>query len=203
MTELLTLVGFAGLAFVVGGFPFGLFLSRLCCDVDIRQSGSGNTGATNVARNCGTKLGVVVLALDMAKGFLPAAAVEAAGGSTLLISVTGFAALLGHCFSPFLGGKGGKAVATSIGMGLAAAPGAALMAAIACLATIWKTGYVSAGSLVFAWGFAAITIFTAPGFLPLALATAILITLRHRDNIARLMDGTEKSWMKKQENGDG
>ena len=122
MTVLLVLV----VGFLAGPIPFGV-LSRKRRGVDIREKGSGNIGATNVARVLGVGAGVVVLVLDVAKGALPVwLAIGIYGGDADDRVAAGFAAILGHCFSPLLGGKGGKGVATALGVFLVLSPALAV-----------------------------------------------------------------------------
>src|ERR1700733_2577525 len=101
--------------FCVGAIPFGVVIAR-SRGIDIRSEGSGNIGATNVARVMGLGPGLAVLVLDATKGAIAVLAVRALGGAPSVVAATGFAAIAGHCFSPFLGGKGGKGVATALGV---------------------------------------------------------------------------------------
>ncbi len=186
------------LAFFLGSLPFGLFVAKASSDIDPRTQGSRNTGATNVARLCGTKFGVLVLVLDILKGLVPVLVAQALSDSWLLVSATAFSAVLGHVFSPLLDFKGGKAVATAIGVFVGVAPLATILSAAACIAVIAGSGYVSMGSLTLALGlpvFALITGKTA--FMPLACAITIVLFWRHRENIKRLSRGEENPWRKK------
>ncbi|MGE4553481.1 MAG: glycerol-3-phosphate 1-O-acyltransferase PlsY [Desulfovibrionaceae bacterium] len=179
-------------AYLLGSVPFALVIGRLSRGIDIRTQGSGNTGATNVARLCGMPWGLTALALDIAKGALPVLAGRALGLDWRALSVVALAAVLGHVYSVFLRFKGGKAVATSIGAFAALAIWPTLAAVAACVAVIAVTRYVSAGSLTLAvglplacWGLG------APQYLPLALALAVLLFWRHRANLGRLLRGEE------------
>ncbi len=136
-------------AFFIGSVPFGLLIARSFRGIDPRLDGSRNVGATNVARLCGFKWGALTLLCDLLKGFLPV--LLFAGSDAWMHSLAypaGLAAICGHMFSIFLNYKGGKGVATTIGVFLALAPWSLILAGLACIATIWRTGYVSAGSLV-------------------------------------------------------
>src|SRR5258705_10946981 len=110
-----------GLAFFAGAIPFGVFVAKRR-GVAIQDHGSGNIGATNVARVLGLGPGLIVLVLDAAKGALAVVAARWWSGEPWTIAVTGFAAIAGHCFSPFLSGKGGKGVATAFGVFLLLVP---------------------------------------------------------------------------------
>ncbi len=185
-------------AYLLGSVPFGLVIARLFSGKNLRAEGSGNIGATNVARTCGAGFGILALALDLLKGAAPTALALWAGGSALVVSLTAFAAVAGHVFPVYLGFKGGKAVATTIGVFLPIAAWPMLCSVGLCVALIGGCGYVSVGSLGMA---ASLPIFVALfgrwEYLPLALAIAALIVWRHKDNINRLRQGEEKSWRKK------
>jgi glycerol-3-phosphate acyltransferase PlsY len=197
-------------AYLLGAVPFGVLLGKLR-GVDIRQHGSRNIGATNVGRVLGRKWGYLCLILDVLKGFIPAfvatfsfahsGADAAALAAWLLVGV---AAVLGHVFPVYLGFRGGKGVATTVGVALGIYPyfTIAMSAALIAYAAVrFGTGHVSAGSLALAVVFpAAFYVYTLAAGLPLArfwpllaVATALglLIIVRHRSNIARLMRGEE------------
>ena len=184
--------------YLLGSIPFGLVVSRLCCGVDPRTAGSGNIGATNVARLCGLPYGIATLVLDVAKGFGPVLAARMTSGSWRFVSLVLLAALAGHMFPIFLRGRGGKGVATTIGVFLAAAPVPAGVAVACCVAVIAATGYVSAGSLVLAVSMPFLCLALGPAALaPAAGVAAVVIIWKHRENIARLRSGQEKSWRKR------
>lgn len=183
-------------AFCLGAVPFGLYVARFVKGVDPRDSGSHNTGATNVARLCGTKWGVLVLVLDLFKGFLPAALAPADTG-WIALSFIGLAAILGHIYSPLLNMKGGKAVATTIGVFLALVPFVTILSAICVVGVIALSGYVSMGSLTLALALPFFCLITGNlGTLPLALVVMLLLFWRHRENILRLSRGEEMPWRK-------
>lgn len=190
-------IGFILLTYLVASFPFGLLVALVGCGIDPRRAGSLNTGATNVTRLCGSRLGVLTLLLDLAKGLVPVLCARAMSDSVVFVSLVLVAAVVGHMFSVFLYGRGGKGVATTIGVFLAAAPAVALLAVAACVAVIRVSGYVSAGSLVLA---VAVPVLCAllgqPALIPAGVVVAGLIIYKHRDNIARLRAGQEKSWRK-------
>ena len=178
-------------SFFFGAIPFGIVVSRLFFRRDLRDEGSGNIGAANALRSLGKGGAVAVLVLDGLKGALPVVAGRALDGPALA-AVAAFAAILGHCFTPFLGFRGGKGVATHLGAVIAFAwPAGAAFAGI-WLAVVLVTGFSSAGSLLATlcvipalWLWAG----RAPGVY--AAAAALLITFMHRGNIARLRAGTE------------
>ena len=187
------------LAYLAGSFPFGLFIAQAFRGVDPRLAGSGNIGATNVARLCGTKLGVATLALDALKGFIPVAVSwRMAPNSSFFAGLTALFAISGHMFPVFLHYKGGKGVATTIGAFLALSPSATVISGLLCLAAIAFTGFVSVGSLLLAISLP-FTVWWNTGFacVPITLAVACLVVWKHRDNISRLKAGTEKAWRKK------
>jgi len=187
------------LAYLAGSFPFGLFIAQALYGVDPRTSGSGNIGATNVARLCGARPGIATLLLDALKGFLPVAvAWRMAQQQPLFAGLAALAAVCGHMFPVFLHYKGGKGVATSIGAFLALSPLATLISGLLCLAAIAVTGFVSAGSLLLAVSLP-FTVWWSKGLslVPVTAVTACLIIWKHRENIMRLKAGTEKPWRKK------
>jgi len=184
------------MAFGLGMVPFGLYVARFVKGIDPRDAGSRNVGATNVARLCGTPWGVLVLALDLFKGFLPAALAPAETG-WIALSLIGAASILGHAYSPLLNLRGGKAVATTIGVFLALAPGAVVLSAACCVAVIWLSGYVSMGSLTLALALPVFCLFTGNiGMVPLAVGVMLFLFWRHRENILRLDRGEEMPWRK-------
>jgi len=190
-------------AYLFGSIPFGLLLARVFCKTDVQKAGSGNIGATNVTRLCGLPVGIATLFFDAGKGF---AAVYfgtrlfvTSGGEpghlALFLTCTGLAVILGHMYSVFLKFKGGKAVATTIGVFLCLAPVQLLIAAALCALVIaWKK-YVSLGSLVLVLGLPAIILISGRlDLLVLSLAAAFFVTNAHKPNIKRLIKGEEKPW---------
>ena len=188
---------FLVLTYLLGAFPFGLVVALVGCGIDPRLAGSRNTGATNVSRLCGTKLGVLTLLLDLAKGLVPVLCARAMTDSPVFLSLVAVAAVVGHMYSVFLYGKGGKGVATTIGVFLGAAPIPALLSVAACVAVIRVSGYVSAGSLTLAVAVPVLCAWLGPvSLVPAAAIIGGLVIHKHRDNIARLRSGQEKSWRK-------
>lgn len=190
-------------AYLLGAVPFGYVVGRLC-GVDPRREGSGNTGATNLARTCGLWAGILVLVLDFGKGFLPVFIAVSMHAPWPWVSLAGFAALVGHCYSVFLGFKGGKAVATTLGVFAAVAPLPLAAGALLCVVAIAASGFVSLGSLALVTSMPLLLLaFQSPRFIPLSVAVLILVYWRHRDNISRLARGEEKPWRKRKGQKDG
>jgi len=186
------------IAYILGSIPFGLVVAKVLCNTDPRTGGSKNTGATNVARLCGTKYGVLTLVLDLGKGFFPVLLASSWTGSGLGLSVVLLAAILGHVFSCFMNLKGGKAVATTIGAFLAVSPWGTIFSAALCLLVIALSGHVSMGSLTLALALPVFMFLTGHfAFVPAALIVMVLLFWRHRENIHRLARGEENPWIKK------
>ena len=190
-------------AYCVGAIPFGLLLGRLV-GIDVRSSGSGNIGATNVSRLLGRRLGLLTLACDVLKGYLPVLAavlwLPEDAGRELLVALCGLAAVVGHMFSLYLRFQGGKGVATALGIFLFFAPQAVLISLVIFAAAVGLSGFVSVGSLLAA-GLMPLWIWLlggSPTILVMALVVAALIWFQHRANILRLLRGEEKSWRKKE-----
>ena len=176
------------LAFLAGSIPFGVFLARRQ-GVDIRHEGSGNIGATNVARVLGLRVGLVVLILDAAKGALPVLATRAAGVDGWGLAAAGMAAVLGHCFSPWLRFRGGKGVATALGVFLVVAPAAAGVGVATFVVFAGLTRIPAIGSLAGAVAMAAVCVARGPTpIAALAVACTLLILVKHRGNIARVIN---------------
>jgi len=215
---LFQITGAVLLSYMIGSIPFGLLIGKLFYKKDIRELGSKNIGATNIMRTFGTFPGVSVLLLDALKGFLcvvfipglfgiTAAAAAFTGDTSrflpILISASilcGLAAIVGHNWSFFLKFKGGKGVATSIGVALALAPIEAIVAFSAFAILVFLTRYVSVGSIIGSIIFP-VTMFFSGESLPLQLfgvLACVMIIIRHLPNIKRLYKGTEnKIWQKK------
>ncbi|HEV7558626.1 MAG TPA: glycerol-3-phosphate 1-O-acyltransferase PlsY [Kofleriaceae bacterium] len=174
------------LGFAAGSIPFGVVLARRFGSIDIREHGSGNIGATNVARVLGAGLGAIVLVLDAAKGALPV--LLARDACPWIVAATGFAAIVGHCFSPFLGGKGGKGVATALGVFAVIAPWPAVMGIGVFAVTFAITRVVALGSLAGTTAIALILVHRGPTSLAaIGVATAVLLVYTHRGNLSRLV----------------
>lgn len=184
-------------AYLLGAVPFGVLVAR-CLDrgVDLRKTGSGNIGATNVARTLGKGPGILTLLLDAGKGAASVllAAALAQPGDPLLPAVAGGAAFLGHLFPVWLGFRGGKGVATALGVVLAISPAAAGVLVLLFAAAFAATRYVSLGSLVAAAGLVpAMLLLRAPiPHVVLSAGIGSLVFWAHRENIRRLLAGEER-----------
>jgi acyl phosphate:glycerol-3-phosphate acyltransferase len=189
------------LAYLLGGLPFGYWFVRLTAGRDIRTMGSGNIGATNVHRSMGTKAGLVVLFLDILKGFIAVwlAAILTYGRTTAL-ALAVVAVMLGHCYPIFLRFKGGKAVACFVGAFLYLAPLALLATTVVFVAVVVLSKYVSLGSILGALVFPFALWFVnrpPPGILYASIFAAALVVYRHKSNIARLRAGKESRFGRK------
>jgi acyl phosphate:glycerol-3-phosphate acyltransferase len=184
------------LAYLIGGIPFGLIIVKLMTGEDVRTSGSGNIGATNVLRTTGRRAGVLTLLLDAAKAvFSVWLADRLTGGSVLWMSMAALAVLLGHAFSIWLKFQGGKAVASFVGAFAYLTPLPLLAVLILFIALLVWTRYLSLGSIVAAGLFPlACWMILHPDWPVLFAATvaAVLIIWRHRDNIERIRAGNER-----------
>jgi acyl phosphate:glycerol-3-phosphate acyltransferase len=196
-------------AYLLGSIPFGLLLAKLFGGGDVRKAGSGNIGATNVARVVGPLAGILTLAFDTVKGV---AAVWLAGRftneSATWMMIAGFVVLLGHCFPLWLKFKGGKGVATALGVFLALCPLAAVSALLLFVICVAYWRYVSLGSVAAAAAMPLLVYFLwAPHHAPPiiidvgTLAIALLVIYKHDGNLQRLVEGTEPrfSFSKKKE----
>jgi glycerol-3-phosphate acyltransferase PlsY len=200
----LTLIAVAACSYLLGSIPFGYILVRMVRGIDVRSIGSGNIGATNVSRTGGKGLAVATLVLDAFKGWLAVFLVLTLPGIpssshaqlNTLAAIAAFFAVVGHVFPVWLGFKGGKGVATGLGVFLALAPEAALIALALFVAIVALTRYISLGSIL---GAAALPValmwldhdlFPAPA-LAICAAVALLVITRHQQNIGRLLAGTE------------
>lgn len=184
------------LAYLLGAVPFGLLLAKYFSNVDIRKSGSGNIGATNVSRVAGKKPGVMTLACDILKGAAPvlvAGAIDCRHPD-IAMALAGMAAFLGHLYPVYSGfSGGGKGVATACGCFLVAAPFACLTALGLFVAAVLTFRRVSVGSLLAALSLPAFVwlFYSAGPTLVFALVVALLVIVRHRTNIRRLVQGRE------------
>jgi acyl phosphate:glycerol-3-phosphate acyltransferase len=196
----------AAVAYLVGSLPFGYLTARWVAGIDIRRQGSGNIGATNIARVLGAKWGAAVLLFDCLKGLLPvlllpALLLPAGGPATNHLQVVAAAgAVLGHMFPVWLGFRGGKGVATSLGVVLVISPWATLAAVGTFVCVVLATRIVSLGSMTAAASFAGFEFwllrpdpFGAANWsvAAMSLLVPLLIIIRHRSNVVRLVQGRE------------
>lgn len=199
------------ISYLIGSIPTGLLLAKAAGGEDIRKAGSGNIGATNVTRLLGKKLGIITLLGDILKATLPMLGVYgyfvhsgvaiSSQNLDLIVSLCGAAAFLGHIFPIYLKFKGGKGVATALGVFIVLEPVAVLISLGLFIGIVYFTGFVSLGSLLVS---ALLTLWIwllggSPNHIFLALFVAAFIWLKHMDNINRLLEGTEKSWKRKKD----
>ena len=186
-------------AFFLGSLPFGYWLALLR-GVDLRKQGSGNTGATNVGRVLGKKWGIFVFVLDLGKGWIAVALAQRIGNLPETWTVTvGVFAVLGHVFSPWLGFRGGKGVATSAGILIGLAPWVALGVALIWFLTFQMSRTVSVASLCAATAFPLFVFWLMPEqkvFQWISIGMTVLVWFRHRDNLKRLFQGKENRFVK-------
>ena len=222
MTKLTLII--AVVSYLLGSIPFGYLLVRIFRGQDVRQTGSGNIGATNVARTGSKGLAVATLLLDALKGYAAVAFAFRLAGSHrfengvstsiydrgqsmmdsqtvfLLAALAAFFAILGHMFTVWLQFKGGKGVATAVGAFAGLAPRAMVVALVLFVIVVAVTRYISLGSMVAAGVFPLLVWWLNPAerttasILLLIAASSFLIIIRHRDNIRRLLAGTENRW---------
>lgn len=183
----------------LGSIPTGVWLARWV-GIDVLSSGSGNTGATNVARTAGATAGLLTLLGDMTKGVLAVRLSALVSDAAGVAECAALAALLGHSYSIFLRGAGGKAVATAAGAFLVLTPIPAMISIVAFAITAYTTRYASVASLVAAFCLPITTLATrSPITTTVAAAlAATFIVFRHRDNLRRLARGTEPTFRRNQ-----
>jgi len=179
-------------AYLLGSVPSGYVLGKLA-GVDVRKAGSGNVGATNVARVVGKRQGIMTLLFDVAKGFLPVLFAQSMHLDSSIVALTGVAAFVGHLYPIFLRFKGGKGVATALGVFVAVAPLGTMILFVVFAAVFAASRIVSLSSMVAAacapvvlWSLSYTT-----SAVVMSSFIAVMIVWRHRDNIKRLLAGTE------------
>jgi glycerol-3-phosphate acyltransferase PlsY len=183
--------------YLLGSVPTGLILAKLFAKVDPRKIGSQNIGATNIFRTAGKSLGILTLAGDLLKGAIPVVIAIQWGESDLWIAMSGLTPLLGHIFPIFLGFKGGKGVATALGVYLVISPIAVLIEFLIFVGIIWKWRYISLGSITCATTIPILIAFfrsDSQAYFIVSVIIAALILFRHQSNISRLLQGTENRW---------
>jgi len=185
------------ISYLIGAIPCGVVLTRLTGAGDVRNSGSGNIGATNVYRTAGRKLGILTLVGDIIKGVIPVVyAIAVADMTVEQTAMIACATFLGHLYPVYLGFKGGKGVATALGIYLVLSPLSVLFAAILFISLVWIWRYVSLGSIMSAAAIP-VLIYFLESSTPLLFASLFISTMviwRHRENIGRLLSGTENKF---------
>ena len=179
--------------YLVGSIPFALLLTRRQ-GIELRNVGSRNPGAANVLRSAGIGRAVAVLLLDAAKGTVAVGAARVMSDDVAVATGAGLAAIVGHIYPVWCGFRGGKGVAASAGVFAVLAPLATVIAILVFVATIATTRFISAGSIA---GALVLPVAAAVGNLPNpvvagTLLAAVIVLVRHRDNVSRLMAGTER-----------
>ena len=190
-------------AYLLGSILFGLLISQKVAKLDITKAGSGNIGAANVAREVGLKWGIATLVADILKGFIPVICAYYLLGPSAEINealkgMIGLAALLGHQFSIYNRFKGGKGVATYLGVFLAISPISCLLCCIIFFIFVWVWRYISLGSIVASLTMPLCLYFMghSNGIIILSLLVSFLVTFKHRENMRRLVRGNERRWQK-------
>lgn len=198
----MSLIPAAPLGYLLGAIPFGLIIGRLTRGIDLREFGSHRTGATNALRTLGLPAAALVFLLDVGKGIAAVLVARLLFADDPLVewaaAVAGFAAIIGHNWSVFIRFTGGRGVATSAGALGAMSPWTILVVAPIVVGLIWRTRYVSVGSITGGLLAPLVTVaFWLGGLASVpaivyALAAGLLVTAAHADNIARLRAGTER-----------
>lgn len=201
MESILLTAGFV-LAYLLGSIPTAVWVGKIFYNIDIRNEGSGNAGATNIIRVLGIKAGIPVMIVDVLKGFAAVYLMQYFIPGSWSVSnmiyvqiLAGFLAVIGHVYPVFASFRGGKGVATLLGMGIALFPTVIWIPVIIFFLIVFSTGYVSLGSMLGGLSFpiADILIFhdTHPSKVGLAIIAALFLLFTHRKNIQRLLKGTE------------
>ena len=186
------------LAYLVGSIPNALWIGKMFKNIDVRDFGSGNVGATNAARALGWKLGVMVLLFDAFKGMIFIIIARKFGLSDIYVVLIGLAAILGHSYSIYLKFKGGKAVATSLGVMLVLIPKVIIILVIVFLLIVIFSGYVSLASISVAGLLPILTYIMYNNIIALlSLVVGILVIWRHKSNIKNLLEGKEDKFYDK------
>lgn len=188
------------LSYLFGSIPTAFLIGKWVKNIDIRNYGSGNIGATNVFRTIGKKYGIIVLMLDMIKGFIPvfiASKMDLPFKNYILILV-GVFAVIGHIWTIFLNFKGGKGVATSAGIFLCLVPLVILIDLVIFVLIVYLTHYVSAGSIIAAAMLPVLIYFVSIPYQPLlfyiSLILSLIVIIKHKSNIIRILNKTENKF---------
>ena len=184
------------LSYFFGAIPSGVWIGKIFKNIDVRDYGSKNSGATNSYRILGAKLGVIVLVMDILKGFVPLYIASKFDLKYNDLVILGLVAILAHTFSCFISFKGGKGVATSLGVFLFLAPVITLILLVIFILVVYFTKYISLGSITAAFLLPIFTFFTHRDtyLFTLSVVIAIFVIYRHKTNISRLLSGTENKF---------
>jgi glycerol-3-phosphate acyltransferase PlsY len=183
--------------YLFGSIPTGFLLTKFFSKVDPRKVGSKNIGATNIFRTAGKALGILTLVGDILKGMIPIGIAIQFNVSDLWIAIAGLSSFLGHIFPIFLGFRGGKGVATALGVYAVISPIAVLIEFLVFVGIVWKWRYISLGSISCATTIPILIAFfrsDSQAYFILSVIIAALILYRHQSNISRLLQGTENKW---------
>lgn len=186
--------------YLLGSVPTGVLLTKFFSKVDPRKTGSKNIGATNIFRTAGKTLGVLTLVGDVLKGMIPIGIAIQLDVSDLWIATAGLSSLLGHVFPIFLGFKGGKGVATALGVYVMISPIAVFIEFLLFAGMVGKWRYISLGSISCATTIPILIAFfrsDSQAYFILSVIIAALILYRHQSNISRLLQGAENKWKAK------
>ena len=186
--------------YLLGSVPTGLLLTKMFSKIDPRKVGSKNIGATNIFRTAGKKLGILTLVGDILKGMIPIVIASRLGLPDLWIAIAGLSSFLGHIFPIFLGFRGGKGVATALGVYVVISPIAVLIEFLVFAGIVWKWRYISLGSISCATTIPILIAFfrsDSQAYFIVSVVIAALILYRHQSNISRLLQGTENKWKAK------
>lgn len=181
-------------SYLIGAIPTGVVLTKLVGTSDIRNAGSGNIGATNVYRVAGKKLGIMTLVGDALKGAVPVLiAINILALTDIQVGAVAAAAFIGHCYPVYLGFKGGKGVATALGVFLVLSPLSVLGAFAIFALLLWKWRYVSLGSISAAAAIPLLVYFIEGNraMVGTTMFISLVVIIRHHQNIQRLLNGTE------------
>ncbi|QYR64723.1 glycerol-3-phosphate 1-O-acyltransferase PlsY [Fusobacterium animalis] len=184
------------LSYFFGAIPSGVWIGKIFKNIDVRDYGSKNSGATNSYRVLGAKLGIAVLVIDVLKGFIPLYIASKFNLAYNDLVILGLVAILAHTFSCFISFKGGKGVATSLGVFLFLAPVITLILLVIFILVVYFTKYISLGSITAAFLLPIFTFFTHRDtyLFTLSVVIAIFVIYRHKTNISRLLSGTENKF---------
>ena len=184
------------LSYFFGAIPSGVWIGKIFKNIDVRDYGSKNSGATNSYRVLGAKLGIAVLIIDVLKGFIPLYIASKFNLKYNDLVILGLVAILAHTFSCFISFKGGKGVATSLGVFLFLIPVITLILLVIFILVVYFTKYISLGSITAAFLLPIFTFFTHRDtyLFTLSVVIAIFVIYRHKTNISRLLSGTENKF---------